>query len=1013
MKHGTLKIRLLAVLLTLCLLVGLAPVYAVSVGDVVKEYTIDGNTASNDGNLTYDADGKAHLKFTPDESGHYYMARTGGNGFSDCSDGAAINVNDTFDFDDDENDRGYYGFVYNLTGGSTYCFVIDPVQGEAFDLKIKKVEVASSFSVPATMEGYAGQVLPMPIDFDENHVLSTEVLSSDPSKVNPWGGNARREDLQLLAEGTATITVTSHTGQVETCVVTVKAPETISVNETKTVSLQGGERIVYSFTPTQSGTYTMYVPSDYEQYPAEFHVEGAPYAMWQAEDRRGASAFNLQAGQTYVWEVSANWDMTDCPITMVKADAMTGLAMAEQEITAFVGAERTIEVVHTPVFGMDREIVWSSDNPAVAEVCATALNCCNIRAYSKGVTNITASWVDDNGATQTATCKVTVQETIPLVLDQTEPFSLKAGESAAYSFTAGSNGGEYLFSIPSGPRFRFEFNGPTYSHHGFHTDDFAQFVNGIHPNETLILVITAEEDMTASSLTVTEATHAADISLTDGNAAVTAIEGSSDEVVRISMELIGGNYLSGLFINTQDPQVARIENVNEGAFDIWFNEEGTTTITVEADNGIRKDLTVTTKAYGDNIADKWIGTMQEPEQLRLEYTPAHDGFYYFHYNELPRIIPAEGSALPVYDFDYDDGRYHGVVYKLQDGQTYQFVTEDPVLGDYAVYLTEVQEATSFSIPATMTGPVDESHWLEVTYTGAMAPRYESTNEDIVRVGGSNAHGVSIFLIAEGTADIIVTDHNGNQQVCTVTISGKKAMEPFDGWKEMGLAAGQSVTYYYTPEESGLYWINSELNHKLGIELTENGAVVDPEYVFNCNDKCGKVYDLTAGTQYMLTFSSDHSMSTFINSERAEEATGLSFRESEIHGMVGEELYILYDLLSSQWTAVADISAKSSNEDVAKVMLCDGARTRISLVGEGTAEIIISMNGVDYRCIVVAEGNGPDGGISEGIAALQLGETVTVNVQPNGEVMLFGFVPEYTCFYNLTVTTEGASSYATD
>ena len=170
----------------------------------------------------------------------------------------------------------------------------------------------------------------------------------------------------------------------------------------------------------------------------------------------------------------------------------------------------------------------------------------------------------------------------------------------------------------------------------------------------------------------------------------------------------------------------------------------------------------------------------------------------------------------------------------------------------------------------------------------------------------------MFLIAEGTADIIVTDHKGNQQVCAVTVSGKKPMETFDGWKEMGLAAGKSVTYFYTPEETGRYWINSELNYKLGIELTENGAVVTPEYAFNVFDKCGQIYDLTAGTQYLLTFSSDHSMSTFINSERVEEAFGLYLEETEFHGIVGEELEIRYELLSQEWLAVADIRAKSTN-----------------------------------------------------------------------------------------------------
>ena len=65
MKRRTLKSRLLAFLLVLCMVVGLTPVYAVSEGEIVAEYFINPGMA--------DDDGVVHVEFTPEEDGHYFL----------------------------------------------------------------------------------------------------------------------------------------------------------------------------------------------------------------------------------------------------------------------------------------------------------------------------------------------------------------------------------------------------------------------------------------------------------------------------------------------------------------------------------------------------------------------------------------------------------------------------------------------------------------------------------------------------------------------------------------------------------------------------------------------------------------------------------------------------------------------------------------------------------------------------------------------------------------------------
>ena len=235
MKSRSLKSRVLAFLLVVCMVVGLTPVYAVSVGTSVATLQVDGTNNSD-----------VHVTFTPTENGHYFLVNHPDfPTLGACADHGPMPAS-SFDFDDDEG----WGFVYELTAGQTYCFKVQTA--DAFDVNIKQVSVAQDFDIPATLTGYAGTTICLPIDF--NDALSTEVACDTPSVVELRGGNARSEDLKLLAPGTATITLTSHTGITKTCVVTVVPPETFNVGETKTVTIDPGETVAFQFTPSVTGS---------------------------------------------------------------------------------------------------------------------------------------------------------------------------------------------------------------------------------------------------------------------------------------------------------------------------------------------------------------------------------------------------------------------------------------------------------------------------------------------------------------------------------------------------------------------------------------------------------------------------------------------------------------------------------------------------------------------------------------------------------------------------------------
>ena len=939
MKRRSLKSRMLAFLLVLCMLVGLTPVYAVSVGESVTGHRIDPQNANT-------VDGYVHIDFTPTESGHYFLVNSPSYPTLEaCTDHGAAPAS-KFDFDDDEG----WGFVYELTANTTYCFKVQTT--DTYDVNIKKVSVAQDFEIPATMTGYAGTVHWMPINFDG--ALSTEIATNAPNVVDiSAGGNAREHRLDFVAPGTATITVTSHTGITKTCVVTVKAPETIKAGETKTVYIDPYSTAVFEFIPDENGTYTLYTSDDYETYWVDFQIDGVSSNMWQQNGHRGMSAFDLVAGTTYTWEVYTYSHHADVPLTLAKADTMTGLTLEQAAVTGFVGSEVTVNAVIAPNLGVDRTVTWSSNNPSVAEVVATSLTSCNVRLNGVGAADITASWKDGNGVTQTATCQVTASMPETIAVGDTKTVNLALGESVTYSLTAGANGGAYLLNIPSGQDFSLETDGPINEHCEYYTDDELCHIFKLDPNVTLNITLGTNNAPLNTTVSLEEAVLATDLSFPDG----TTIELMEGEGIRVPVELVGGNYLSWWSHDSSDWDVVSFGSISGSSFVLQGINPGTATVTVQSGN-ITKTLNVTVKSYAATVNDKWVGTMSDWEHLEFAYTPDADGYYFIHYRNLgTRVIPELGTTEPVSDFDYNMNGYEGTVFELKAGETYNFMTEEYIYGDYAVYLTPVQLATSWSIPATLSGAVDEELWLHITANGAMGPIYATSDGDIVRVGGSNVNGATIFLIAEGTADIIVTDQLGNEQRCTVTVSGKLPTQTFDGWKEMGLAAGESVTYYYTPNESGLHWIFSELNYGLGISLTENGAPVDCEYVFNRSDLKGKVYDLTANTTYELTFTSDVSMSTFIQAMRVEEAINLYLNTGYIDAGIGEEIWINYWLEGANgYEGVADITARSTNDAVVKILSCDGEVTSVQAVGEGEAEVYITANGVEYGPVPVTVGD---------------------------------------------------------
>lgn len=86
-----------------------------------------------------------------------------------------------------------------------------------------------------------------------------------------------------------------------------------------------------------------------------------------------------------------------------KHTPVAGVSFNSAKIEMFTGGSTLLSVSVTPKYAYNKELIWNSDNPAVADVDANGI----VNAYSKGKANITVKTVDGG---YTAECRVVVKE---------------------------------------------------------------------------------------------------------------------------------------------------------------------------------------------------------------------------------------------------------------------------------------------------------------------------------------------------------------------------------------------------------------------------------------------------------------------------------------------------------------------------------------------------------------------------------------------------------------------------
>ena len=809
--------------------------------------------------------------------------------------------------------------------------------------------------------------------------------------------------LTFKAAGTVTLTATSESNPDLTASfeITVEEPDQIALDEAKLVDLEAGETVAYTFVPAESGDYIVHYSNEVGWLGTQMYGNHSGDLELITETRVGRIYYDLIAGENYLLEVTCpEWaeKLESVEIVLTKSAKTEGFTI-RGDTTGLVDRNVDFQLQFTPEFGVSDDITWSVSDESIAEIVWNTNTFCNLYLKAAGTVTLTATSVQD--PTKTASVEITVEEPKYIQVGETVEVNLQPGEMTAYNFSANGKAGYYMFMIPRDAMCGFGRYGDFYEEFWNWTEEYECLIVAMPEDGHMTIELYGPEDRpepVSTTLTVVEAVEATDISFAGGD----TVEIGVGEQVRIPFDLVDGNYIRDLnFEFVSDNCCVEVHDFGSGFINLYGFEPGTTTIAFMS-NGIYKELTVNVLPYGHDIADenKWIGTAEDMEIITVEYTPEKDGFYFFHHQDLPSLVPAKDSAQPLADFWHNEYGVWGHVYQLEGGKTYTFVSEHEWIGDYAYFVKEIFMAEDFEIVSAINGMVNERYTLWIEADGVVNPTYKSSNENVVLLGGGGSDGVQLFLVGEGTAEIIVTNANGKEKVCTVTVSGKAPVQEFYDYVEFGLAAGGSVTYSYTPWESGLYWFRIDENAGVNVSVALNGEPVAYKYDMGTE---GVVYELTAETEYMVTVTGAEPVVSYLFASLVQEATHLELEAERMQVYEGVENTLWYGLRDDDgYLAAADVTVKSSDESVLQITSYSNEIIWFNPVAAGTATITVTTHNGLTDSVEVTVIEKP---------TLELNEVVKETLKPQEGCQWF-FVAEKSGDYEITVTTNGYSVFAT-
>ena len=434
--------------------------------------------------------------------------------------------------------------------------------------------------------------------WDAEKDLTYSISDSSVLAYDEHAGVSNGFCFKCLKEGAATVTITdSYTGKSVSQEVTVVAPKIVNnVPYEDTIDVPVGSHYeLYSFTPSETGVYTVSRNMDMSQYGASIYVEGGNLYTGIGGTQR---TLLLDAGSTYLFEVrfvQCNGTETDV-FKIVKSAGVENqpLMLLQDAVTVTMQPwhENTYSNIQMHYSG-NGVVTGSSSNPDVAEFSSAMNGYLTILVKKAGTATITVT-----DGTYSDTITVTVKDVTYLQLDK--PLAVNTVDTNLFAFIAPEDG-RYAFTMAVkdgtlSSRLEITIDG-VYSYSFTETTSTIAVELEAGKTFSFMSVGMLGEEVTITATKIEAAPTAMRLipGVDDNNRLVFCVgftpTASGDRIVK--WETSNRNILG-----------ERNENPNSATkvFDIYDN--GEVTVTATSETGLKASCTLVLGTCGDNL--KWF-----------------------------------------------------------------------------------------------------------------------------------------------------------------------------------------------------------------------------------------------------------------------------------------------------------------------------------------------------------------------------------------------------------------------
>ena len=242
----------------------------------------------------------------------------------------------------DSGDGKYCGMHYEFESGATYAiylFNLSDTGKISTSITLEKMGGYDSIGFKdQEVSAFVGEELILEVETAPASAKEEiSWTSSDPDVAAFEFSSDTMAWFKLKKAGTAAVTATSASGKTASCVIHVQEPEMLKLDETVTFTLKPKEYILYSFTASADGVYSVYGKG--EQGCCSIFTENEsgewvqPDGQWERDGITGCD-FAMSSGETYVFQFYHNGEAEAQFEAMVSHRAvLTGDADGNGEVT--------------------------------------------------------------------------------------------------------------------------------------------------------------------------------------------------------------------------------------------------------------------------------------------------------------------------------------------------------------------------------------------------------------------------------------------------------------------------------------------------------------------------------------------------------------------------------------------------------------------------------------------------------------------------------------------------------